>query len=294
LIQKLTIVLSMLAAPTLCAEMVSTAMLTFPAKTESLEYDNLFELRRLPNYAALRQRFAGKQLDDAKAALAKLDIGEDQVHEIVMGATPSAFYGIVSGTFSAGTAKKTARKYGIFPHLIEAEPVFCPKGLTCIVFLEDSVAAFGSLEQLKSMLDARLGTVPRLSSNRLLNELLNSTPLNAPVRGVVYGSQLNSVIADALQDQSGMNIDWKPFSSNISAFGYSVSMDNKAHVTAKLQCKSPATAALLRQMLGALGGVQSAATKVGKDPDTMPFQNLQVSVSGDLLDLKMDTPIPTS
>ena len=296
LVHRILVVLALVvvANQTLRAEIVSAAMLAFPAKTESVEYDNLYELRRLPNYQALRQRFAGKQLDNAKAALAKLNIGESEVHEIVMGTSPDAFYGVVSGSFSGAVALRTAKRINVTPLLFEGEQVLCPLGLTCVVFLEDSLAAFGSIEQLKMMIGVRTGTSPRLGANRNLTYLMNNTQRNAPVRGIVYGSQLSSVLADALQDESGLNLDWKQFSSNISAFGYSVSMDTKAHVVAKLQCKSPATAGVLRQMLGALAGVQSLATKVGKDPDSMPFQNLRVSASGDLVDLTMDTPLPVS
>lgn len=280
--------LLLLAAGILRAEIVSQAMLAFPAKTESIEYDNLYELRRLPDYNALRQRFAGKQLDDAKAALAKLGVNELQVHEIVMGTSPAGFYGLVAGTFSSVQAMKTAQKNGIWPHAADNEKIFCPKGTSCVVFLEDSLAAFGALEQVKAILETRLGVMPRLGSNATVASLMSSTQSRFPVRGVVYGSQLTSVIADALQDGSGLHINWSQFTSNISAFSYSVSMDSKAHVVAKLVCKSPTTAGVLRQMLGALGGVQSVASKVS----SMPFQNLEVSTSGDLVDLKMDTPLP--
>jgi hypothetical protein len=284
--------LLLLAACGLRAEIVSEAMLSFPSKTEAVEYDNLYELRRLPNYSSLRQRFAGKQLDDAKAALSKLGVNELLVNEIVMGTSPTSFYGLVAGTFSAAQATKAAQKNSIWPYLANKEKVFCPKGTSCVVFLDDSLAAFGPLPQIKAILDTRLGITPRLGSNAVVSTLMNNTEIRFPVRGVVYGSQLNSVIGDALQQESGLHIDWTQFTSNISAFSYSVSMDSRAHVIAKLQCKTPTMAGVLRQMLGALGGVQSVTTRAGKDPASMPFQNLEVSASGNVVDLKMDTPLP--
>ncbi len=279
---------------TVQAEIIAESLLSFPAKTESVEYDNLYALRRLPNYAALRQRFTGKPLEDAKAALGKLDIEENQVHEVVLGNSSDAFYGLMSGAFSATAANKSAKKNRIWPRVVNTERVYCPKGTSCLVFLEDSLAAFGTFDQLKLILEARLGSIARLASNRTLSVLMNGTQSRAPVRGVVYGGQLNAVLADTLLDQSGLNLDWKKFSSNISALAYSVFMDGKAHVAAKLECTSTATAALIRQVLSALAGVESVATKVGKDPASMPFENLQVSTSGNLVDLKMDTPLPTS
>ncbi len=295
IVPGLSFLICAFAVPLLNGEILSSAMLAFPAKTESLEYDNLSELRRLPNYTALKKRFAGAQLEDAQTALKKLNVSESEVHELVMGTSATAFYGLLSGTFSGSEAQKAAKKAGIWPHMIGREPVYCPKGAaTCVVFLEDSLAAFGSLKDLNLILETRIGVNPQLLTNRSIVALMNSTPARDPVRGVVYGSQLTSVITDALHDGSGMNIDWKPFSANINAFAYSVVMDSRAHVTAKVLCKSATTAGVLRQMLGALNGVESVATKVGKDPDTMPFQNLQVSVSGEQVDLKMDTPVPIS
>jgi hypothetical protein len=44
-------------------------------------------------------------------------------------------------------------------------------------------------------------------------------------------------------------------------------------------------------MLSALGGLQSMAAHTGKDPASMPFQNMQVSSSGNIIDLKMDAPV---
>ena len=132
-----------------------------------------------------------------------------------------------------------------------------------MLFLEDALAAFGTAEQLKLMLEARQGIFTRLSSNRSLMYLMDKTDRHSPVRGIVYGSQLNTVLADALQDQSGLNLDWKSVASNIRAFGYSVSFDAKAHVEAILECKSATTAALVKQMLGAMGSLQTVAAKAG-------------------------------
>jgi hypothetical protein len=273
------------------AQIVSDAMLTFPAQTEMVEYDNLAALRALPNYDTLRQRFSGKPLEQVKAALSKLGIPENQVTEIVVGSSPGAFYGLAGGTFNGSVVAKSAVKKGILPVKVDENQLFCPTGTVCLVFLEESVVAFGTSGQLKKMLESRQGVTARLGSRGSLVYLMNKTDSRAPVRGVSSGSQLEASIKDALQDQSGMNIDWSQLSSNINAFGYSVSLDSIAHVTATLECKSQTTAVLLRQMLSALGGLQSMAAHAGKDAASMPFQNMQVSSSGNIIDLKMDAPV---
>ncbi len=276
------------------AQIMSEAMLAFPAQTDSLEYDNLASLRTLPNYEALRQRFSGKPLEQVKTALGLLDIPESQVREIVIGSSPTAFYGLLSGTFNGTAAAKAAAKKGTMPVMSDGVALYCTADAACVTFLEDSLAAFGTSGQLKMMLAARQGAVPRLSSKTNLVYLIGRMDQHAPVRGVASGSQLQSALTDALQGQSGLNVDWSQIASSINAFEYSVTLDSKAHVSSTLECKSQTTAAVLRQMLGAVGSLQSVASKAGKDEASMPFQNLQVSSSGAILNVKMDTPMPAA
>jgi hypothetical protein len=281
------------AARDLSAEIISEALLSFPSQTEYVEYDNLAALRTLPDYNTLRQRFSGKPLEDAKIALGQLGIHEDQVHEIVSGSSSTAFYGLVAGTFSGELVAKSARGKSAAAKVLENQ-AFCPGKGTCVVFLEDSLAAFGTLAELKDLLEARQGFLGRLNSNRKVVGLLNSTERRAPVRGVVFGGQLNTAISDMLQDLSGWNRDWSRLSANISAIGYSVKLDSKAHVSATLECTSGTAAALLVQMLSALSSLQSVTGSTGSSTAGMPFQNLQVSSSGNIVDFKTDTAIPNS
>jgi hypothetical protein len=284
--------MALLAGRPMLAEIVSTALLVFPAQTEMIEYDNLYALRRLPNYAALRQRFSGKALEEVKAALRVVDIEESQVHEIVMGSTEKAFYGLVAGSFSGAAAMKVARQKGIWPHVADGEKIFCTKGGACFVFLEDSLAAFGSLDELKIILETRLGASARLSPNQTLLLLMSKTDSHAPERGVVLGGQVSGFLTDSLENPGQWDMGLSRITANISAIGYSVNIDGEAHVGATVECKSPTAAALVAQMLGALGSVQSVASRTGSTALEMPFQNLRATAAGNEVDLKMDAPVP--
>ena len=123
-----------------------------------------------------------------------------------------------------------------------------------------------------------------LSANRDVVILINNTDRRAPVRGILFGGQLNSSVSDMLKESLGWNRDWSGLSSNVTAIGYSVQFDTKTHVSATLDCTSRTSAALLVQMLTALGALQ---------PANMPLQNLRVSANGNVIDLKADTPLPT-
>lgn len=276
------------AGMTLHSEIISDALLSFPAQTEYVEYDNLASLRTLANYNTLRARFSGKPLEEAKAVLSQLGIEEEQVHEIVSGSSSTAFYGLMGGTFSGEAAAKSARAKNSAVKVGDTQ-AFCTGKGTCIVFLEDSLAGFGTLDSLKQMLQAREGVITRLSSNGKAVSLMNSAAKNAPVRGVLFGAQLKTGISDILQDWSGWKRDWSQLASNVSGIGYSVQFDIKAHVSATLECTSRTAAAVLLQMINTLSSLQSVTA-----PGSVPFQNLQVSASGDVVYFKADTAIPTS
>lgn len=281
-------ILAMMLSGPLCAQVIPEALLSFPAQTQYLEYDNLAELRALPNYSVLREKFAGKPLEDAKASMLRLGIQEDQVHEIVSGSSAKAFYGLVGGTFSGQAAAVRGRQHGMATRILTSE-AFCPKDGTCVVFLENSLAAFGTLAELKEMLETRQGLITRLNSNRAIVTLLNNTDQRAPVRGLICGNELNTTLSDMLKESTGWNMDWSKISSNISALAYSVRFDSKAHVAAVLECASKTAAALLAQTLNAMASLQSVSASSG-----VAFQNLQVSSSGNTVDFKADTPLPAA
>lgn len=268
------------AASAAHAQIVSQALSVFPALTESLEYNNLAALRALPNYQTLRQQFSGKPLEQAKATLAKLGIPEDQVTEMALGSTPGALYGLLSGTFSGSVATKFAARTSILPLKLEDTHMFCPAAGTCIVFLEDGLAAFGSPAELKAMLQARQGLTASLGLNSPFVRMMDKSDALAPVRGVASGKQFDSLISGGLRDKIGMDLNWSQFSSSISLVGYSLTFESKAHVRAILECKSAFSAAILKQILGALA---QAGPQIG----SMPFQKMEVVSSDSTIDFSV-------
>jgi hypothetical protein len=275
------------AASAAHAQIISEALSVFPAQTESLEYDNLAALRALPNYETLRQQFSGKPLEQAKATPAKLGIPEDQVTEMALGSTRGALYGLLGGAFSGSAAIKFAARKSILPLKLEDTHMFCPGAGTCIVFLEDWLAAFGSPGELKAMLEGRQGITASLGSNARFVRMMDNSDALAPVRGVASGNQFDSLISGGLREKTGMDLNWAQFSSSISLVGYSLTFEGKAHVRATLECKSSFAAAILKQILAALA---QAGPKIAD----MPFQNMEVASSDATIDLKMDTILPSS
>ena len=194
---------------------------------------------------------------------------------------------LLGGAFSGSAAIKFADRKSILPLKLEDTQMFCPGAGTCIVFLEDWLAAFGSPGELKAMLEARQGVTASLGSNPRFVKMMDNSDALAPVRGVAAGNQFDSLISGGLRDKTGMDLNWAQFSSSISLVGYSLTFERKAHVKATLECKSAFSAAILKQILAALA-------QAGPHIADMPFQNMEVVSSDATIDLKMDTILPAS
>ncbi len=279
-------------AATLRADIIADALFTFPAQTEYVEYDNLTSLRTLPNYDTLRQNFAGTSQEEAKLVLAQLGIPEREVTEVITASSTGGFYGLLTGQFSTASVSKSPKNKRYATKLLDTQ-IFCAGRQTCILFLEESLAAFGSVDQLKSMLLARQGSLTRLSSNIDVAHLLNGTDRSAPVRGILIGEQLNTGISKMIGDWSGWNIDRSRLPA-IKGLAYSAAFDSKAHVSANVQCGSAAAAAMLSQALNAVSTMQSVTVPLLNASAGPPFQNMQVSSTGNMLYLKADSAIPAA
>ncbi len=286
--------LALTFAANLPAEIISSSLFSFPAKTEYVEYDSLASLRKLPGYKTLRQHFAGKPLEEAKAALGELGIPEEQVSELVVASAGNEYYGMLEGTFNGPSATIIGQRRGFAVKSLDNQ-LICPGGEMCLVFLEEGLAAFGTQRQLKNILEARQGIVPRLSSNPEVVALFNiHTEHRAPVRGVVWGAHLKSVISDMLTDWSGWKTDWSRLSTNVTAVSYSVSFDDQAHIAASLQCSSNTAASVLVQLLTALGSFQSANRPAGNSQASPSFPHVRADSAGSMVNLQADTPTPAA
>jgi hypothetical protein len=148
------------------------------------------------------------------------------------------------------------------------------------------------MEQLKKILQARDGVSTRLTSNSDAVQLLNSTDRAAPVRGVLFGGQLRAAVSNLLPDWSGLNIDRSRLTSTVTGVGYSITFDGKAHLTATLECASGTAAAILSQMLSALGALQSVTAPAGAAGQT--FEKVHVSSAGNRVHFQADTVLPAA
>jgi hypothetical protein len=266
------------------AELLSQALLSFPAYTQSLEYDNLAQLRKLPDYAKLRQQYSGASLDRAEATFSKLGITEDKIEEAVSTIGSADLYGIVSGSFSGVEAGKRAVKAGFRQLSLGDKHIFCSDVEVCVLFLEDSVAAFGKVNDLKAILQARQGVTQRLGGKTPISELLAKADLHAPVIGVAPGSELNNFIGDDIPSGYLSKANISKLLATISLFQYSVRLDDKAHLSLNLACATSLEATALSQSLSALNALHA----ISAGDDTANFDHLTASSTEKLVHLTMN------
>ena len=145
-------------------DLVKEALGGFPSQTIRLEFSSPPKLRSLPNYASLRQRYIGPRLRKLVDELGQLGIHEEDISGLVLGwqpgSTEMALYGFASGRFSAQAITESAQQRNMTPTPIAGKQAYCLEaGLagTCVVVLQDSLGAFGSLTALTSILEAREG-----------------------------------------------------------------------------------------------------------------------------------------
>lgn len=244
---KRNLLLLLLSVALTRADVLPDALLLFPSDTKSVEYDNLGELRRLPNYQKLRQQYAlNATLQRALLSFRKLGITEEDVQEVVTGSNAGGLYGIALGTFSGEDAWKRATRAAFTKAVIEEEPIVCPKGPVCVWFFEDATAVFGSYAQIRRMIEARNGTIPRLLTNATLTDLLTHHEHSAPLVGVGPGSDIIRWIGETIP------LGLTKILENVQWFSYAVSFPSVPHIEMKLLCSSEADAQTLQQVLSAL------------------------------------------
>lgn len=267
------------------AELLSKALLCFPASTKSVEYDNLAQLRKLRDYGRLRKEYSGAPLERAQATFLKLGISEGSIAEIVSTIGSANFYGLVSGTFSGTEAAKHASEQGFEQRSTNGQNVYCAKNGACVAFLEDSLAAFGEADAIKAMIEARQGIGRRMGGGTEISALLEKADLRAPVIGVARGTELAGIIGDGVPVTFLSPENMAKLLGSVGLFQYSVKLDSRAHLDLHVACQSAIGATAFSQTLSAVKALQSVAKMDWGIPE---FDHMDVSSEQNAVHLRVD------
>jgi len=282
------------AAP--AQDLVKEALSGFPTQTIRLEFSSPAKLRSLPNYASLRQRYVGPRLRKLVEALGQLGIREEDISGLVLGWQPGsaemALYGFATGRFSARAITESAEQRNMAATPVAGKPAYCLEaGLAgaCVVVLQDSLGAFGSLTALTSMLEAREGQVPSLSSDNRFPSLVAGANKDAPIWGVAVGPAVADWFRGWMPNQGNIKLDWGKVFGDVNSLTYSVAAGDNVTLGLKMDCKSSESAASLRQVLEGLKLVQQIAWDSQNPGKPNPYQAMNVGLESNQVSLNVTT-----
>ncbi|MGD0129539.1 MAG: hypothetical protein ABSF46_29810 [Terriglobia bacterium] len=282
------------AAP--AQDLVKEALNGFPTRTVRLEFSNPAKLRALPNYSSLRQRYIGPRLRKLVDELGQLGIRETDISGLVIGWQPGgaevALYGFATGNFSAQAIAESAQERNMAPNTIAGKQAYCLEaGIagTCVVVLQDSVGAFGSLTALTSMLEARSGQSPAVGSDSRMAGLVDHADKDAPIWGVAVGPAISDWFRGWMPNQGSLKLDWQKVFADVNSLTYSVAAADNVTLGLKMDCKSSESAAGLRQVFDGLKLVQQMAWETQNPGRPNPFQAMNVGLQGDQVSMSLTT-----
>jgi hypothetical protein len=238
----------------------------------------------------------GPRLHKLVEALGQLGVREEDITGLVMGwepgSTEMALYGFATGRFSAQAITQSAEQRNMEATPIAGKQAYCLEaGLagTCVVVLQDSLGAFGSLTALTSMLEAREGQIPSLSSDSRIPSLLAGAHKDAPIWGVAMGPAVADWFRGWMPNQGNIKLDWEKVFGDVNSLTYSVVAGDNVTLGLKMDCKSSESAASLRQVLEGLKLVQQMAWDSQNPGKPNPYQAMNVRLDSNQVSLSLTT-----
>jgi hypothetical protein len=203
-----------------------------------------------------------------------------------------ALYGFATGRFSAEAVAESASHQNMAATPIAGKQAYCLEaGLagTCVVVLENSVGAFGSLTALTSMLEAREGQIPSLSSDSRMASLVAGANQEAPIWGVAVGPAVADWMRGWMPGQGTIKLDWGKVFADVNSLTYSVVAADNVTLSLKMDCKSSPSATSLRQVMEGLKMAQQIAWDYQNPGKPNPYQAMKVGVNDNQVLLNLTT-----
>ena len=277
-------------------ELVKESMASFPPQTIRLEYLRPSQLRTMPNYASLRQRYVGARLHSMEQSFAKLGVKEADVNELSLGWRPGSaamdLEGFVSGRFTAKSIADHAATAGVSASSVNGLPAYClgeEPAVTCLLVLKDSVGAFGSLDSLNAMMATRDQQSPSLSTDERFSKLVGEAQTQAPIWGVAVGEAVPDWFRAWLPSQGNLQMDWGKAFQAVEAAVYSIETSDRVHLDVKLDCTDEQSAESTRQVFEGLKMFQQMAWQNMNPNRPNPFETVEIARDGKRLSLRMTT-----
>lgn len=282
----------------LCAqELVREALSSFPTDTIRMEYSHPTVLRALPNYSALRQKYEGPRLQELENSFSQMGIQESDVDELVLGwrvvDQQWGFYGLTSGRFDAKAMAARAASQGLAPEAVGDLKAYClgsKPAANCMVLLGNSLGAFGSLDSLQAMLDARSGKAPGIGSDNNFVKLVSQAGTKTPIWGAATGPAVSDWFQGWMPNQADLKLDWAQVFKSVEALTYSVDPGSTVRLSVAMTCTTREAASSLQHAFDGVKLFQQLTWQNQNPSLPNPYQDLNIQASGSQVLIDLNTP----
>lgn len=284
------------AVPLLGQDLVTKALNSFPADTIRFEFSSPATLRKLPNYASLREHYTGPRLKTLVASMAELGVAETDVDQLVLGWNVSDsgsdlnLYGFAGGQFHSSALEARAAAQNLPPQQIGGKTGYClGAGLDseCVVVLSSTEGIFGNLATLSQIMQTLNVGGTSIGSNTEFANVVKGEQGNAPIWGVATASAVSSWFKGWMPRQSAVELDWSKVFQGVNALGYEVQTGSNVQLNLEMYCKTGEDAASLRQVLEGLKLAQQIAWQNQYPNRPNPFQSMDLSQNGNQIGVNL-------
>jgi hypothetical protein len=281
-------------APLVGQDLVAKALSSFPADTIRIEYSSPATLRKLPNYASLREHYTGPRLQKLVASMSDLGVAETDVDELVLGWSAGGstlnLYGFAAGHFRPDALNARAAARNLPPQQIGGKTGYClGAGLEseCVVVLSPTEGAFGTLASLSQIMQALNGGGVSIESNADFARVVKQEQGGSPIWGVASASAVASWFKGWIPTQSAVELDWQKVFQGVNVLGYKIHTGSNVQLDLEMYCKSGQDAGSLRQVLEGLKLAQQIAWQNQYPNKSNPFQRMELTQSGRQLGINL-------
>lgn len=293
----LALLLCLLVSPTWARgqQLARQALTIFPAGTQEMAYTSLAELRSLPDYGQVRGALFSRQMFVFDNFLRSLGIDpEKDVDEAVVGwrggpGSNAPLFGLAQGRFEPGQTQNFITQESLPTQQYAGYTLnACGPGLSSqdlfFTFFDRGLAAFGSLNDLKALIDDYLGRGKGLDSNRDFVNWEAGLEGSGPEWGITTGKAALNMAMPWLLGASTQKSNLESVLGPIKAVLYQANWDNGFSAEISIVCQNDQSAHTLAQLLSLW---RDSTTLTGKkSPGVTRFiQGLQIDSSGSTVEM---------
>lgn len=289
------------AAPLAADQLPSEALNTFPADTLQVAFTNLATLRSLSIYPQIRQRILNRQLHAFEDFLRPMGIEpERDVDEVMLGwrgemVGPAGFLGLAAGRFRPDLIQQYFQKTNLPIREYNGADLYAfgsgadPDDLF-FTFFDSSLAGFGRLADVKSMIDARLSSISALNSNADFVNWEGELDETAPEWGIVNGKSAANMAGSWLAPGSQKTLDLSSLTRNVRALLYRVQWETGFSAQLTMVCTTPESAAGFDTLISLLQKASRQPTPTGAPALPPILQSIETHRDGARLELDVSGP----